>query len=101
MINSKLGGFIMSVDAAQIKFIQYLDIKMRRLLSKGRDIASVQSEFNKYLQVIYSTIGSMSPEELLKYRSSYIGFDICIKILENLDIENYFKSQKLNDCLWK
>jgi hypothetical protein len=47
MINSKLGGFIMSVDAAQIKFIQYLDIKMRRLLSKGRDIASVQSEFNK------------------------------------------------------
>ena len=91
----------MSLDAAQIKFIQYLDIKMRCLLSEGRDITSVWSEFNEYVQVIYSTIGSMSPEELLKYRSSYIGFDICIKILENLEIESYFKSQKLNDCLWK
>jgi hypothetical protein len=91
----------MSLDAAQIRFIQYLDIKTRRLLSKGWDIISIQSELNKYIKVIYSTIGSMGPEELLEYRSSYIGFDICIKILEILDIESDFKSQKLNDCLWK
>jgi hypothetical protein len=87
----------MSLNAAQIKFIKYLDIKTRLILSKGWDIISIQSELNKYIQVINSTIGSMGPEELLEYRSSYIGFDICIKILENSDSESYFKAQKLSD----